>query len=627
MSPLIDIPTILIDTLRDRLIHRGPDAGHSWISSNRRLGLAHRRLSVVDLGYQSDQPLVSICGRYTIVFNGEIYNHGELRATLQAKGFKFKTSSDTEVILNAYAYWGKSCVSYFNGMFAFVIYDSVDGLLFVARDRFGEKPLFIGRGSCGVMILASEIKAIVAHPLVSDSINRSAIDLFSRGQWLEDDDETFFESVRRFPSRHCAYYSLDGELLEKYCYWDPLISDAPLDITVREAVNHFACLFSESIRLRLLADVPLGSSLSGGLDSTAITAFVCNQLPTPSSFSTFSAVFYDDPTISEHSEVSAVSESLNTNSYLVSPSAAGLQRESLLLHWHQEEPFLSASIYLQWCVARLAKENSITVLLDGQGADEMLGGYQFLFNRYQIDELSCSSSGRIYRDTRKYLRRLRAASSSYSQAHRRVNASICYSEDELGSLLLSPPSIDSAYSIPASLSGPGKSFRRSLYESLLYSSLPMLLRYADRNSMAFSREVRLPFLDHNLVEFCLNLPNHLLVRAGWQKYLLRQSLPSCVPQGIKWRRDKVGYAAPLDAWLRGPLKEWALERLMDSPNLSVSEAYDSSQVYSDFELHQSSHDSNLSWSLWKWISLSEWFDLHRSGIWRAGLDNSILALP
>ena len=624
VSPNIDINKNLLNIMRDRLTHRGPDHGGSWLSESKKIGLAHRRLSVIDLIPESNQPMSSICKQYEIVYNGEIYNYKYIRKELESRGHRFSTSSDTEVILEAYKEWGEECLDYFNGMFAFVILDKKLKVLFIARDRFGEKPLFVGRGKNNVIVFASEMKAILAHPLISDSINYSSVNSFVEGTWYEEGEETFFSNIKRFPARHFAIYSLNGEELKKTLYWEPSISNSYLDASTREIVDQFKGIFEESINLRSLADVPVGSSLSGGLDSSAIVNFIQKSRSDKTSFSTFSAIFNDDPTISEHEQIKLVSSSLETSSNYVSPTSEGLQNESLLLHWHQEEPFLSASIYLQWCVARLAKENNVTVLLDGQGADELLGGYQFLFKRHQIDLLHLSNLGKTLRISKKFRDRLIFESKNYSDSERRFSTFNCYTEEELLSMASNPPNIPSNFYMPTSFEGLDKNYKRSLYEGLFYNSLPMLLRYADRNSMAFSREVRLPFLDHRLVEFGLSIPDSILVRNGWQKYILRQSLSSSVPPTIKWRRDKVGYAAPLDLWLRGTLKKWAYERVTDN-SLSIADSFDLQSNWSNFMDHQFKPGTNLSWPLWKWISLSEWLSLHRSGVWKCGIDSSLLS--
>jgi asparagine synthase (glutamine-hydrolysing) len=617
ISPSIPIQEDLLTVMRDRLIHRGPDNGSNWIQAKGRVALAHRRLSIIDISHSADQPMLSENLQDCIAFNGEIYNYLELKDELISLGHNFKTKSDTEVLLIALQEWGENAIPKLNGMFAFAYWEGKSKRMLITRDRFGEKPLFVGRGSLNTTIIASEMKAILPHPLMHVSINNRALSMFGNGMWLEDDETTFFEGIERFPPAHASWYSEDGTQLKRWRYWTPDYTAINDDIKPREAVEKFSELFERSINLRLRADVPVGSSLSGGLDSSAIVGHLA-QKRTSSKFTqnTFSAIFPADPTMSEDREIDAVVKFTGVNSYLVSPNPKKLMNESALLHWHQEEPFFSASIYLQWCVARLARENNTKVLLDGQGADELLGGYQFYFKQYQLDLLDKKQLPLAVRESDKFNRRLNIASNLYVEANRRFNSSVAYSSQELSKLNASK--IYSLYPNSTGLAPlkPGNRLRRTLSEAMLYNSLPMLLRYADRNSMAFSREARLPFLDYNLVDFCISLPDEYYIRNGWQKWILRESSKNLIPNKICWRADKVGYAAPLDIWLRNELKEWAFERVMDSSLFDVS-GYDKKLISNLWDTHQSGQ-SNNSWALWKWISLSEWLADFGSGCWRTG---------
>lgn len=618
ISPSGPVRADLLDQMRDRLIHRGPDNGCSWLRLNQRIGLAHRRLSIIDTSHSADQPMVSGDGALRIVFNGEIYNYLELKKELEGLGIKFRTRSDTEVLLAALQEWGDGALLRLNGMFAFALWDERSKRMLIARDRFGEKPLFIGRGKFNTVVFASEMKAILAHPLIGCDINALAISRYGSGSWYEDDELTFFVGIERLPAAHAAWFREDGSEARRWRYWTPDYTLTDEHIKPRDAVERFAELMQRSVNLRLRADVPVGSSLSGGLDSSVIVGLLSHERST-SSFTqnTFSACFPSDPTMSEDKEIEAVVSHTGVNSFSVIPDPLRLAEESALLHWHQEEPFLSASIYLQWCVARLAKQHHTTVLLDGQGADELLAGYQFYFRQRQLDLLDLKRSDLAMRETSKFNRRLKVASAQYEGAHRRFNASVAYSVDELKSLGRALPAVAQyPYQIGTAPAVPGYRLRRTLSEALLYNSLPMLLRYADRNSMAFSRESRLPYLDYDLVDFCIRLPDHFYVRNGWQKWVLREAAGNTIPQKIRWRADKVGYAAPLDNWLRKELREWGHERVMDDRLCGIS-GYDRQVVSTLWAQHQA-RVANNSWALWRWISLSEWLSIYHAGWWRAG---------
>ena len=300
------------------------------------------------------------------------------------------------------------------------------------------------------------------------------------------------------------------------------------------------------------------------------------------------------------------------------PQAKHLAMEMRSLHWHQEEPFLSASIYLQWCVARLARDQGTTVLLDGQGADELLGGYQFYFKQRQLDLLDRGQMALVLRESAKFNRRLEIASRAYLDGHRRFDAKTAYQAGELEKLCYNLPAIaPSKYRAGVAPAQPGFRLRKIMSEALIYNTLPALLRYADRNAMAFSREARLPFLDYDLVDFCLRLPDHFLVRQGWQKWILRMSAGRLLPAQIRWRADKVGYAAPLDNWMRNDLRQWTRDRVMNTALIGMP-GYHRANVEQLWHEHQDG-GANHSWALWRWISLGEWLDMHGRGVWTNGM--------
>lgn len=601
--------------MRDRLAHRGPDHAQQWIDEKGHIGLAHRRLSIIDTSAASHQPMPSADGSLMLVYNGEIYNYIELREELIAFGHSFKTRSDTEVLLVAYQQWGDEFLLRLNGMFAFALWDANKQSLLVARDRFGEKPLFIGKGLDGSIAFASEMKAILAHPAFPDTVNHQSLSSYGQNCWAEDGEETFFSALRRLPPAYAARYSTAGIETSRWRYWIPDYTAIDHSISSTEASQRFLELMEQSVSLRLRSDVPVGSSLSGGLDSSLIVGLLSRERAQRSfSQHTFSACFDDDPTMSEGDQVEQVVRHTGVLSHIVKPSAQGLIEDSRELHWHQEEPFLSASIYLQWCVARLAKEHDTIVLLDGQGADELLGGYQFWFKQHQMDLLDHKRYLHALRVTSAFNRRLQHASRSYADSARRFNTHTALSTAQLLALsLYRPASYRTEHETGLIAAGPGNRFRRTLGEALQYNSLPVLLRYADRNAMAFSRETRMPFLDHRLVDFCIALPDDILTRDGWQKWPLREASKGLMPEPIRWRADKVGYAAPLDIWLRNDLKEWAHERL-HHPALRDIDGYKGANLDALWTEHQAG--ANHSWALWRWISLAEWLMLHQTGRWK-----------
>ncbi len=398
-------------------------------------------------------------------------------------------------------------------------------------------------------------------------------------------------------------------------YWTPDYTAIRDDLSEAQVVERFKELLDRSVMMRLRADVPIGTSLSGGLDSSMLVCLLAGtrgdaNLLTQNAFSGR----YDlDPAISEGLQIDAVVHHAGAHSFGVTPDPSRLADEVERLHWHQEEPFLSASIYMQWCVMRLAAEHSTRVLIDGQGADELLAGYQFYFRSFQLDLLDRRRPVRLLRETRAFTGRLKRAAAALPESGRRFNAEIAYTLPALAALWLKRPGVfNGGYGIGVAPAIPGFRLRRQISEALLYNSLPMLLRYADRNAMAFSREPRLPYLDYDLVDFTISLPDSALIRNGWQKHVLRKAAEGVIPPSIQWRADKVGFAAPLDVWLRGPLRDWAYERLF-SGSIVELDGYDADALRETWTAHQEGREH--SWALWRWISLNEWFSLLESGVW------------
>ena len=616
------LPLAVLNDMRDRLSHRGPDGADSWIGEAGRgvIGLAHRRLSIIDLSAAAGQPMFSADGRLVIVYNGEIYNFVELRRELESHGVVFRTRSDTEVLLAAYAQWGDLCLSRLNGMFALLIWDTQARHLFVARDRFGEKPLFIARLPGGGIALASEMKALFAHPDIFATADERVVSSYAAGQYYEDGEATLFEGITRFPPAHAMVVDAHGVIKRQWRYWTPDYCAIRHDYEPIEAAETFRGLLERSIAMRLRADVPIGTSLSGGLDSSSLVCLLSRLRGESISAAqnTFSARFDGDPTISEGPYIDLAANRAAVNAYSVAPDPDRLIEESERIHWHQEEPFLSASIYLQWCVARLAREHQTTVLIDGQGADELLAGYQFYYRSYQLDLIDRGQYAELLRETIVFNHRLWRASKRYADARRRFDRRIGMSWRRLAAACVRVPAVTGGpYTVGVPPVAASLRLRRQIAEALQYNSLPTLLRYADRNSMAFGRETRLPFLDYDLVDWCISLPDRALVRDGWQKHILRMATQDVVPDAIRWRADKVGYAAPLDVWLRGPLKDWAYEELFHGLIGDVP-GYDRNALQRMWSQHQQSHAQN-SWPLWRWISLNQWLRLFKGGAWRSGI--------
>lgn len=540
------------------LVHRGPDGAGHWVSTSRSVGLGHRRLAIIDLSESASQPMQYL-GRYTITYNGEIYNYVELKEELRSRGYCFATQSDTEVILAAYAAYGQDCLEKFDGMFAFAIWDEVERQLFCARDRFGEKPFYYHHVTGRQFLFASEMKALFA---VGVERKHSLRMLFNYLAYDVVQDpfhptDTFYEGIVSLEPSHTLTVRLDGRGAEQpRRYWQITLGMQGEPPDFEQASERFMALLTESVRRRLRSDVPVGSSLSGGIDSSSIVCIMSRLIGSRGGIQeTFSARFADEA-LDEGRYIEIAAKEAGIVPHYTWPSAQRLAADMQTLMRHQEEPFGGASVFAQWEVMRLAKENGTVVLLDGQGADEILGGYLHFFRPYLLSLFKA--------DRAKFV----AEVAAYERLHRRrfeagwrfrLEAAAPELMRWLGAArrrLMVPEHLawlDRDFvEVYGTNQPPFKSFD-NLNEALRFFSqdygLRNLLRFADRSSMAFSREVRLPFLSHELVEFVFTLPEAYKIQAGWTKRVLRQAMVGIVPDPVRLRVDKLGFQPPQEDWM------------------------------------------------------------------------------
>lgn len=530
-------------------------------------------------------------GGLAITYNGEIYNFIELREELIKRGHLFQTGTDTEVVLSSYREWGPGCLSWLNGMFAFAVWDEKSGHLFLARDRFGEKPLFYHQNS-DTFTFASEAKALFACPWVPREPDETGVLRFLASDTLESGEQTLFRGIRRVPAAHYGTVR-PGGALELKRYWELRPSGETRKMDETDYAEAFRIHLREAVRIRLRSDVPVGSSLSGGLDSSSIVCLTAelaggcpegkdaDTLGSVATRNTFSARF-PGSAIDEGSYIDEVVRATGVQARYTIPSPEGLREEIDQLIWHQEEPFSTTSIFAQWSVMKLARESGVTVLLDGQGADEILAGYHGFFLPFWVELLSGGEVRDLLREILTYVKIYRgydlggpreAASgwnSSFSSfpgfdlAGRAIRRLL---RPPVPSWVLVPSGFSPADRDPDAGSSPFPDrLHQSLYRALTKTGLPTLLRYADRNSMAFGREVRLPFLDHRLVEFAFACPAEQKLRNGMTKVLLRSAMRGILPEGVRTRVDKIGFQTPEDRWLRGPLSSW-INEILQSPSL------------------------------------------------------------
>ena len=541
--------------MTDVLTHRGPDGEGLWRNEESTVLLGHRRLSIIDLSDAAAQPM-NYLNRYNIVHNGEIYNYIELKKELVQKGYSFHTQSDTEVILAAYAHWNDECVEHFDGMFAFSIWDEEEQELFAARDRFGEKPFFYYYDK-QKFVFASEMKALWAAGVQRVANLKMLFNFITIGYVdnPERPEETFFENIFKLPPASRLYYTpASGELIVEN-YWD-LNPDFQDKInTDAEAIEKFLHLFLTSVKRRLRSDVAIGTSLSGGLDSSSIAAMSHELRAASQNHQCFTAIFpgfeKDEGAFSKQ-----VANQLNLQQHTVAVTSDDLINDWESFLYHQEEPVGSASAFAQYKVFELAKQQGVTVLLDGQGADEILAGYhkyykwywQELFQKRKLMRSGEITAARKIGIQEKFGFKNIMASLLPDMASVILERQYLFhalNHEDLSKEFVKLQSKEAYYTTPelSHLNG-------LLYFNTCVHGLEELLRYADRNSMAHGREVRLPFLSHELVEFVFTLPPHFKIRKGWTKWLLRESMAKNLPAEITWRRDKVGFEPPQKQWMQ-----------------------------------------------------------------------------
>lgn len=557
----------------DIVAHRGPDGRgfEVYESPAGPVALGHRRLAIIDVSDAGLQPMADPTGRCHLVFNGEIYNYIELRDELIACGEVFTSESDSEVLLRAYMVWGEQCLPRLRGMFAFLIWDQRHKRLFAARDRYGIKPLYIagdalsgGRG----LAFASEIKQLLGLGGVSGRMNMPRVHDFLANGISDHTAETLFEGVIQLRGGESIIVETGaGRPVATIRRWYP-VGAGDINLSEAEAAARFRDLLAESVRLHLRSDVPVGSCLSGGLDSSSIVCLMAGLMPAGERVNTVSAC-YAEKSVDEKPFMDAVVAHAGTKPHYIFPRAEDVFAHASEMTWHQDEPFGSTSIFAQWSVFKEARRVGVKVMLDGQGADEQLAGYHFGFP-YYLSQLT--RQGRLIQVVRTMLERREMHGAALSEQIKRYVVPLLpgfiaaplrrqhralTQENWLGSELLqlqgNPAGPMAVATRMLGLETPTD--LKSLCLAMTFASnLQMLLHWEDRNSMAHGIEARVPFLDHPLVEFSLALGNDHKIVGGDTKRVLRKAMTDVLPVSVRERRDKLGFATPEQAWFRGPLR-------------------------------------------------------------------------
>jgi asparagine synthase (glutamine-hydrolysing) len=582
------------------------------LTPERSIALGHRRLSIIDLSDAASQPMHSGDGRLVITFNGEIYNYIELRGELTAAGAVFRTQSDTEVLLEAYRHWGISCLDRLNGMFAFAIYDRVSRKLFCARDRYGEKP-FLFCASSGLFCFASEYKALLLHPDIECDYDdwRLIRAAHNSGTGLDSERQTVFARISQLLPSEAMLVDADDLSCRTWRYWDPANASSATFKREEEAFDAFRGLLVDSVRLRMRSDVPVGSCLSGGLDSGSIVSIVRNVLGVSADYHTFTGRFPDTPADEWRYASQIVAQGVR--SHVVEPSVAGFLHDLPSFVWYNELPVGSASQYAQWTVFRLAKEHGVTVLLDGQGADEVLAGYEQYFGQY-VKALEERGEAELLS---RELPEIRARYPGVLRSrYRRLRDAVPLSARHIASTALGAGS-SLTYGVRLGLVSrlesenelPRGSARHALGNALEQDSfgrsLTTLLRYGDRNSMAHSREVRLPFCDHRIAEFVLSLAPSLIMGGAQTKRLLREAMKGVLPEGVRTRWRKQGFRPPQDLWFESADMLRAVRESFETDSFKQNPYWNHPWWHSALRRAERG-ELRMGWALWHPYFIESW---------------------
>ncbi len=574
--PQNSLPAVDLERIHRTMHHRGPDDRADLQDGN--ILLAFNRLSILDLSQAGRQPMTDDRGDIRIVFNGEIFNYIELRRDLRDRGYTFRTGTDTEVILCAYEEYGVDCLSHFNGMWAFVIHDRRDNSLFCSRDRFGIKPLYYAfQGDR--LIFSSEIKTILAAGHAAAPDEAGVLRYLAFGQ-LDVDEKTMFRGISQLPPAHAMLWK--GTSWRTWRWWRLQDRENSLDRTMDrgEVLQRFRDLFFNAVEIRLRSDVPVGALLSGGLDSSAIVSVIDHLARTRGlgvDIRTFTAA-YADKAIDESGYAAEVVRKTGITNTLVHPDDHGrLQQDIERVIRHQDEPPLTMTAFAHWYLMEEISRQDIKVIISGQGADEMLAGYVEQFSGYFLADLLLSGNlagffGEAARLHERSGLPLRLLLMQFVKAvmSRRVSQSVKSLLRERAIQHLDRRFVRRNRRAAAVAEPPAmrhySRLNRQLHRSFVQESIPRILHYEDRNSMAFSIEQRMPFLDYRLVEFLFALSNRQKMGGGTSKLILRRALRGIMPDAITDRHSKLGFTVPQARWLKE--MQGYVEELFASPGFN-----------------------------------------------------------
>lgn len=636
-----DNPAQKLMQMSHAILHRGPDdAGYLFAGNGITipsddpkttvrqeeslgetcLGLAHRRLSILDLEEHGRQPMNQ--GERAknkrspwIVYNGETYNFRELRAELMQSGASFATNTDTEVLLAAYEHWGENFITRCNGMFALALYDPQRNMLLLYRDRVGIKPLYI-REDERSLTFASEMKAILAGDDFTRTADPAAMMAYLDFQIVHHRPETFLRGICELPPGHMMTIDLATRKSKTTCYYDLATSLEArrnnLPAKAEDLVAFVKEAFISSIRSHLVSDVPIGSCLSGGLDSSSIVCTADMLMRTESlensclgdHITTFSSC-HKDKRFDEQEYIDLVVEACSAKSIKVFSSPEDLAERFDKLVWHQDEPFTSASIFAQFLLMEAAHKNGVTVLLDGQGGDEIFAGYRKFFFFYMRDLLRGKKIGRFSREMYGGITRGDGDLFEFRAMRRYLPGALRRNIKTIGNFIHHEALKDAGL---RGFQGGASLIDRQILDVERYS-LPALLHYEDRNSMAFGIEARVPFLDHQMIETGIALPIEAKINGGISKHILREAMRGIVPERILNRRTKMGFVTPEQQWMRHTLRP-LMEEMLAAPQYVTKEIVDIKGVAEQYRFFVNNGQSALApREFFRLLCLDRWIKL------------------
>ena len=535
---------VFLKKMQKSLHHRGPDDQGLWHDED--VYFSHNRLSIIDLTKHGHQPMLSHDNRFVITYNGEIYNYLELKELCLSLGSQFVSHSDTEVIIECYRHFGENAFIKFKGMWAFVLYDRLTNDVIFSRDPFGIKPLYYGVYK-GDIYFASEPKALrVAHDYFSEP-DEVTIQLFTESAYLDRGDWTFFKNIKRFPHACFSIFRANDPIKKilPQQYWKPIVKQETINYS--DAVTQLRALLINSISLHLRSDVPVGACLSGGIDSSAIVS-IGNKIHNQD-FKTFTIWYSQHADINERQWAEKVIKHTQAQSYFVEPTYEGFIQDFDSLISSQDEPFGSTSIYAQYAIFKKIASENIKVVLDGQGSDEQFSGYLGfipIYLSYLLDNANYLHFAKEQWRLNKNYQSSLSMRVIYQHLTKRIKKQQNNQFEQINITELA----DTYENRLKYLSYQPQSYEEVLTQLLTDSNIPQLLRYEDRNSMAFSVESRVPFLEPELVNFVLSLPAEFKIRNGYTKAILRDAIKGIVPDDVRLRINKLGFPTPELDWMQ-----------------------------------------------------------------------------